>query len=107
MSSFKEFMDVVKRSPAKALPAPGISLATIQASLLAAVAMLVTPSSVPNDEKRRFAEDVSTFVRDETFLSNVSDRIGEPLDHESEDEFVRRGKNTLRKMLYDRFGVKG
>lgn len=107
MSSFKEFMDEVKRSPTKALPASGISLTAIQASLLAAVGTLVTSSSAPNDEKRRFAEDVSTLVRDETFLSNFSDRIGEPSDHESEDEFVRRGKDTLRKMLYDRFGIEG
>jgi hypothetical protein len=59
-----------------------------------------------NDEKQKFSEKVANLVQDEVFLSEFSDRIGEPLEHESEDEFVKRGSETLRQMLYDKFGIK-
>jgi hypothetical protein len=29
------------------------------------------------------------------------------LEQESEDDFVKRASDRLRKMLYDRFGIKG
>jgi hypothetical protein len=59
------------------------------------------------DKKQEFAKEVSSLVRDKEFISEFSDRIGLPLETETEDEFVERGSDVLRKMLYDRFGIKG
>jgi len=107
MSSFKEFMDEAEESPTKALPLSNTSLSVIQASLTLAVGSLLTPFAVPNDKKQKFSEEASNLVRDEAFISEFSDRIGEPAELETEDEFVERGSNVLRRMLYNRFGIKG
>jgi hypothetical protein len=45
-----------------------------------------------------------TYMSDRT---EFSDRIGLPSAIETEGEFVERGSDVLRKMLYDRFGIKG
>lgn len=107
MSSFKEFMNDVKKSPSKALPSSDTSLSAIQASLTSAVDSLLTPFAFTNDKKQEFSQEVSNLVQDEAFISKLSDRVGEPSEFETEDEFVERGSEVLRKMLYDRFGIKG
>lgn len=106
MSSFKEFMDKAEESPAKALPLSNASLSAIQSSLTLAVGSLLTSFSVSSDKKQKFSEKVSNLVRDEVFISEFSDCIGEPEELEAEDEFVERSSDVLRKMLYDRFGIK-
>ena len=107
MSSSKEFMDEAEESPTEALPSSDISLSAIQTSLTSAVSNLLTPFPVPSDKKQKFSEEVSNLVQDEAFISEFSDRIGLPAEIETEDEFVERGSDVLRKMLYDRFGIKG
>lgn len=107
MSSFKEFMDESGESPTELLPSSNTSLSAIQASLRLAVGSLLTPFSVPNDKKQKFSEEVSSLVRDEVFISEFSDHIGEPAELETEDEFVEQGSNVLKRMLYDKFGIKG
>lgn len=106
MSSFKEFMDDVKKLSTQVLPVSMTTLPEIQLNLTVAVRELLTPFSASVDEKQKFSEKVANLVQDEVFLSEFSDRIGEPLEHESEDEFVKRGSETLRQMLYDKFGIK-
>jgi hypothetical protein len=106
MNSFKEFMDEAEESPSQALPLSNTSLSEIQSSLALAVGSLLTPFSVSNDKKQKFSEEVSNLVRDEAFISEFSDCIGEPSELETEDEFVERGSNVLRRMLHDRFGIK-
>lgn len=107
MSSFKEFMDEAKESSNKALPSSNITLPAIQSALTGAVSGILAPFSVPSDEQQKFSEEVSSLVQNEAFISEFSDQIGEPLEHESEDEFVRRGSDALRRMLYEKFGIKG
>lgn len=107
MSSFKEFMDEAEESPAKGLTSSNASLLTIQGSLALAVRSLLTPFAIPNDKKQRFSEEASNVVRDKAFISEFSDRIGEPTELETEDDFVERGSDILRRMLYDKFGIKG
>ncbi len=106
MSSFKEFMDQAEESPTKALPSSDISLSVIQTSQTLAVSNLLTPFSVPSDKKQKFSEKVSNLVHDEKFISEFSNRIGQPSEMETEGEFVERCSNVLRKMLYDQFGIK-
>jgi hypothetical protein len=107
MSSFKEFMDEAEESPAKALTSSNASLSAIQASLSLAVGSILTPFAIPNDKKQIFSEQASDVVRDKVFISEFSDRIGEPTELETEDDFVERGSDILRRMLYDKFGIKG
>ncbi|WP_374090679.1 hypothetical protein [Methylomicrobium lacus] len=105
MNSFKKFIDKAKESPTKTLPASDISLSTIQTSLASVVDGVLTPFSAPSDKKQKFSEEVSNLVQDNSFISDFSDRIGEPSEFETEDEFVDRSKNILRKMLYAKFGI--
>lgn len=109
MSNFKEFMDEIENSPTQSLSAASelTTIPAIQMSLTAATFALLTPLSFANDEKQKFSEEVSSLIKNKSFLSEFSNQIGEPLEHESEEEFVKRGSDALRQMLYDRFGIKG
>ncbi len=106
MSSFKEFMNKAQELSNQALPSSNISLASIQTSLATSINGISSLFLMP-DEEQKFSEEVSRLVQNEAFLSEFSDQIGEPLQNESEDEFVGRGSDVLRKMLYKRFGIKG
>jgi tripartite-type tricarboxylate transporter receptor subunit TctC len=105
MSNFKEFMDEVKESPDKALPATNTTLPKIQLAITETINGLLSPSKVPSDEQQKFSEEVASLVQDEAFLSEFSDQIGEPSEDETEDEFVKRGSDTLRQILYKKFGI--
>jgi hypothetical protein len=106
MSNFKEFMDEIKASSTHALPASNINLPAIQLALTSEVSGLLAPLSVSSDDQHKFAEEVSNLVQDDAFLSEYSQQIGEPLEHEIEDEFVKRSSDKLRQMLYKKFGIK-
>ncbi|KKD39445.1 MAG: hypothetical protein WAN66_27205 [Limnoraphis robusta] len=106
MSSFKEFMDEAKKLPNKALPTSNLSISAIQGSLQSAVSVQLAPFLFPQDKAEKFSEQVSNLVQDKAFISKFSDSIGEPLENETEDEFVERSSNILRKMLYKKFGIK-
>ncbi|MEG5138785.1 MULTISPECIES: hypothetical protein [unclassified Microcoleus] len=105
-SNFKEFMDEIEQSPTQLVPASHLTLPSLQMGLTAATFLILTPFSFSNNEKQKFSEEVSSLIQNESFLSDFSNQIGEPLEQESEDDFVKRGSNRLRQMLYDRFGMK-
>lgn len=107
MSKFKEFMDRVENSYSKSLPASNTSLSSIETALTSAVNNLLNPTPIPSNKKQEFSKKVSKVVRDEEFISEFSDRLGVPSELETEDEFVERGSDVLRKMLYTRFGLRG
>ncbi|HTL89713.1 MAG TPA: hypothetical protein VL134_09945 [Leptolyngbya sp.] len=107
MSKFKEFMDEAEESPTRSLPSFDKSISAIQVSLTLAVGSLLAPLVTPSDKKQKFAEEVSNLVRDKAFISEFSDCMGEPSELETENEFVERGSDVLRRMLYDRFGIEG
>ena len=102
-----KFMDEIEQSPTQLVPASHLTLPSLQMALTAATFCSLTPFSFSNNEKQKFSEEVSSLIQNESFLSDFSNQIGEPLEQESEDDFVKRGSNRLRQMLYDRFGVKG
>jgi len=106
MSSFKEFINQAEESSNFTVPGLNKSISDIQISLMSEVSSIVTPFSFSSDKKQEFSKKVSSLVRDKEFRSEFSDRIGEPSEIETEDEFVKRGSSILRKMLYDRFGIK-
>jgi hypothetical protein len=106
MSNFKDFMDEIENSSAQSLPECDLTLPAIQVALTAAVSGLLLPSLISHNEQQKFSEEVSNLVKEESFLAELSNQIGEPLDPESEDEFVKRGSDALRQLLYDKFGIK-
>lgn len=99
-------MDEAERSPNKNLPTSNVSLSAIQLSLATSVSGLLTSFLGFSDKREKFSEEVSNLVHDKTFVAELSSKINEPLEHESEDEFVNRASDTLRKMLYEKFGIK-
>jgi hypothetical protein len=107
MSNFKQFMDEIEQSPTQSLPEFDLTLPSLQMALTAGTFLMLTPFSFSNNEKQKFSEEVSSLIQNEFFLSDLSNQIGEPLEQESEDDFVKRASDRLRKMLYDRFGIKG
>ncbi|MEG4211626.1 hypothetical protein [Microcoleus sp. S13_B4] len=100
-------MDEIKQSPTQSLPESDLTLPCLQMALTAGTFLMLTPFSFSNNEKQKFSEEVSSLIQNESFLSDLSNQIGQPLEQESEDDFVKRGSNRLRKMLYERFGIKG
>lgn len=106
MNSFEEFMNEIKKSPTKALPGSDKTLPALQLALATNIIGFLAPFSAPSSEQQEFSEKVSNLVQDEAFLSEFSQQIGEPLEDESEDEFVERGSDKLRQILYSKFNIK-
>lgn len=106
VSSFKEFVNEIKASSNHVLPESNITLPAIQLALQKEISCLLAPLSVSINDQQKFAEEVSNLVQNEAFLSEYSQKIGEPKENESEDEFVNRSSDELRQMLYRKFGLK-
>lgn len=107
MSSFKNFMDNLEKSATKSLPISNKSISSIRASLKKSTISSLASTSTSSDEKEKFAQKVSELTKNDSFLSEFSDRIGEPQKNESEEEFVKRSSNELRLLLYKKLGIKG
>lgn len=105
MSNFKEFMAEVEASPDKALPTVSTSLPAMEMALSSSILKVLSPLTAPTDKKREFSERVSSTIRDEGFISKLSEQIGVPSEGETEDSFVENSSRALRKMLYSRFGI--
>jgi hypothetical protein len=103
--SFTKYMDEVNKSPAKDLLTSNTTLLDIQASLAKSVANLSTPF-LSESEQQKFSKTIRNLIQDKAFLSKFSDQTGEPLEDESEDDFVKRSSNTLRQMFYSKLGMK-
>jgi hypothetical protein len=50
-------------------------------------------------QTKEFSSELSKVVRDDDFISDLSEKLGKPKDNETEDEFVERAKNTMRSLL--------
>lgn len=105
-SSFKEFMRVVQQLPGQFLPASNVTIPGIQLALTSSIQGILSPFSTPSNEQEKFAQEVSSLVQDQEFLSEFSEQVGEPLEHESEDDFVERASDELRQMLYSKFNIR-
>ncbi|WP_008310943.1 hypothetical protein [Leptolyngbya sp. PCC 6406] len=106
MNEFEEFMNDIKGSSNKALPLSETTLSTIQMALTSSVEGILAPLSISAYEQEKFLEEVSNLVQDQTFISEFSGEIDKPRENESEDDFVKRGSEKLRQMLYRKFNVK-
>jgi hypothetical protein len=107
MSSFREFMDEIGQTPSAMLPSSSRSLQDVQSELTSHIGSLLAPLAVAESRKQKFGEEVAGVIGSEPFISEFSSRVGEPVEHETEDAFVERATTLLRRMLHDRFGIKG
>jgi flagellar biosynthesis/type III secretory pathway ATPase len=94
MTSFKQYLvskDQTGRSNELALK----NTKNLLESRLAKISILDLSAS----KKAKFACEVSELSTSEQVLGELSDSIGEPLDNESEEEFVNRAKASLACIL--------
>ena len=95
MSNFKEFINDLKKS----------ALTTVSSSLQEGLNGALSSVSASDDDKQNFFKEVNRMVQDEDFLTELSEDIDKPLKDESEDDFVKRSSDILRKMLYKKFDI--
>lgn len=57
-----------------------------------------TPS-MSESEKEKFSNNVAKIANSDEVLTELSNSLGLPKEEESEDEFVKRGKTILTKIL--------
>lgn len=73
-----------------------------------ATSIIKTPHSMfsSNNKEEQFSEELSQLVYSDNFLDELSDKIGQPTEAETEDEFVNRAKTTMRQMLKNKLSKK-
>jgi len=106
MDSFKDFMDDIHKAPNQPLQASEMTLSSIQTSLAAGISGILFPISATDNDKQKFTEEVAGLIQNDAFLKQFSDKVGTPSEADSEEEFVTRGSDVLKKMLYEKFGLK-
>ena len=58
------------------------------------------------DTRNKFSEQLEKHINSEEFIEKLSAAMQEPLENETEEEFVARASDTLRKLLYKKFKIK-
>jgi hypothetical protein len=101
--SFREFFNS-DANPDKQLPPKlrsfAVGSAAISNSLIGSI--LATGLPFPDNSREEFAEKVSSLSHSDEFISDLSEDIGQPVDGESEEEFVARAKRTMADLLRKR-----
>jgi hypothetical protein len=93
MDSLKNF--IKKFDDKKALPAAKIQQPAIQiAGALMASGLSITKSSAD-----KFGHEVNSLASSDEVISELSTKLGEPYQTETEEEFVNRAKSTLKNIL--------
>lgn len=92
--SFKDFFEENKQSLSGILPGSNIRSAIAQVASSSLLAMGVSQESLD-----RFSDEVSKVATSDSFISEVSEKIGSPAPGETEDDFVNRAKEIMRKAL--------
>ncbi|HOB62101.1 MAG TPA: hypothetical protein PKI41_08245 [Candidatus Competibacteraceae bacterium] len=92
MKTFKEFTNSINTLPALQDKLTNTLVISLQGQ-----------TKISENEKEKFSKEISNTIQDQVFISQFSDKIGSPLENESEEDFVKRGSNILRKMLYAKF----
>lgn len=96
MTKFKEYLEETKTSRDTFLALPlSNSLANAIAKELIASPLV----QISNTEASEFSHKVSELATSTEVINELSDEIGVPTSHETEDEFVERAKLTLAKIL--------
>lgn len=105
MNRFEDLMNEAKKSSSQDATAFPIMLTDIQTSLSSAIRGIITSTSLNDVEKQKFSQEVSSLVQDTALISEFSNKMGTPEETETEEEFVKRGSDVLRRMLYEKLGI--
>ena len=104
MTSFKDFFNGKTKIPGD--PSGSTAIAAVSSAVARGLTsspdvLTITTSTTAwsNSDKEKFAHQVGELVGSEEFVTELSDQIGKPLPGESEDEFVVRAKNAMKKLL--------
>lgn len=89
--------DQFERLPALPDPNPERSLVPVS-PLLAALG-----NTLPQDTANELVNALSQYAASGEFADAVNQEVPPPKPDESEDEFVRRAKDAIRKQLMDKF----
>lgn len=104
MATFSDFY----KQEQEILPLPGPSgksnISGTQIAVVNAVELSLASSDMSNADVIKFASQVGALVTGEKFIKELSDKIGEPEQGESEDAFVERCKKTMFDLLGHRLG---
>lgn len=80
------------------------SLVTLTTSAVAkrissGIVTIATSNSWTASDTSKFSSQAAELVTNEKFLDELESKIGDPKENESEDEFVARSKEQMRKLL--------
>ena len=59
-------------------------------------------STLNFSNKEKFSVELAQIVRSDDFIESLSEKIGQPQANETEDDFVKRAKNSMRSLLIKR-----
>jgi hypothetical protein len=115
MTSFKNFYDETKKvttnleNPVSTLSPSSLS-SSIQDSVTAigvasAASFILNGFNTSLEEAEKFSREVAQYATSEELISAVSNGVGEPQPNETEEEFVERASNVLRRILREKFKV--
>lgn len=95
MSNFKDFLKTKTSRGQKVISSSSSQELTTQIS----GALAVTAISMSSNNRERFSSEVVQVANSDEILTELSESIGNPKETESEDEFVKRAKSNLAKIL--------
>lgn len=61
--------------------------------------LMLSPALASHSKAIKFSHGVAEIVTSNDFISELSNEIGKPKKYESEDDFVKRAKESLRSLL--------
>ena len=93
MSNFKDYF-YSQHSEDKTMSTVAASISSVMG-----LASAMGGISLSKNQQDEFSNKVSSLTHSEEFIGELSSTIGEPLSNESEDEFVNRAKDAMKKLL--------
>ncbi len=97
MPSFKDFVKSEKKNVNTLAISTGINT---EISLARSTGML----SISDADTTKLSKNISEIANSDEFLDVLSTEIGKPKSNESEDDFVKRAKETMTKLLLSKIG---
>ncbi len=96
MTNLKNFILSLKNKDDK-LPVPTIAKINLEISVIPSIYSL----EISNSDKENFSNMVADMTNSKEFINELSNKIENPKNNESEDEFVIRAKEIMKKLLKD------
>lgn len=104
MATFSDFYKHEQEMLSLAGPSGEPSASGIQTAVANAVVLGLDGVDMSNSDVVKFAAQVGELITAESFLKELSGKIGQPTPDESENEFVERCKQTMFGLLTQRLG---